>query len=126
MRRELSLSPVADIPHAMPDRPLLPTFLNLSCRLTGFDVATLQGTGLVEAYHDLVLESLGEEGLRELTDGGGAARRLIRLWYTGHWDGAMVSAAAYRAGLLWRAIGVSPPGAWPPGYGSWSLPPQPS
>lgn len=110
----------------MPDRPLLPTFLNLSCRLTGFDAATLQGTGLVEAYHDLVLESLGEEGLQGLTDGGSGARRLIRLWYTGHWDGAMVSAAAYRAGLLWRAIGVSPPGARPPGYGSWSLPPQPS
>lgn len=130
----------------MPDRPLLPSFLELSCRLTGFEAGTLQGTGLVEAYHDLLLQSLGEERFRWLVEGDAAAasrqvgpeapaapqgpggdalaRRLIRLWYSGHWDGAMVSPAAYRGGLLWRAIGVSPPGARPPGYGSWSLPPQ--
>lgn len=132
----------------MPERPLLPTFLEVSCHLTGFDAGMLLGTGLLETYHDLLLKCLGEERLRGLLyeqtpqpastnttemppamqDPGSDALtcRLIRLWYTGHWGGEMVSAAAYRGGLLWRAIGVSPPGSRPPGYGSWSQPPQSS
>jgi hypothetical protein len=65
---------------------------------------------------------------------------LIKLWYLGSWyplSGAycdvngstaedvehVVSAAAYREGLVWVAAGAHPMGAKPPGYGSWAEPP---
>lgn len=111
----------------MTDRPLLAAFLAASCELTGFDAATLVGTGMVETYHDRVLADLGAEGLAALTAGRGEdGPAVIRLWYTGAWRGVMVSAAAYRTGLLWRAIGVPPPGSRPPGFASWTLPPNPT
>lgn len=121
------------------DRPLLPLFLCLSSCLTGFEERHLLGTGMASQYYDLVMEHLGADRFVELLNADAElpaapptapeAREvqhqcLIRLWYTGLWDGAMVSPAAYRAGLLWRAIGVSPPGARPPGFGSWTLPPD--
>jgi len=72
---------------------------------------------------------------------GPIARNVIKLWYVGIWYqlprdwtaayGArekdvtfMVSAAAYTEGLLWPAVGASPPGAKAPGYASWAEPPQ--
>ena len=111
----------------MTSRPLLQPFLALSAELTGFAEATLLGTGMATTYHDLLLEQLGAEGLAALlpVPPEAEARRLIRLWYTGSWNGALLSPAAYRAGLLWRAIGVAAPGSRPPGYGSWTLPPTP-
>jgi hypothetical protein len=71
---------------------------------------------------------------------GPVARNVIVLWYLGQWDplpqdwrnsyGAspldvarVVSPAAYRAGLVWRAIGAHPMGADGPGYGSWATAP---
>jgi hypothetical protein len=71
---------------------------------------------------------------------GPIARNVIKLWYTAMWERLprewqsaygrtlndttfIVSAAAYKTGLLWRAIGVNPPGANAPGYGTWSNPP---
>lgn len=71
---------------------------------------------------------------------GPLCRNLIVLWYLGQWDqlppawraayGAhpddvtrIVSAAAYKEGLVWPAMGSHPPGAKQPGYGSWALPP---
>ena len=65
---------------------------------------------------------------------------MIVLWYLGQWDqlpsdwrdrhgaspldvAARVSADAFRAGLVWRAIGAHPTGAEPPGFGSWATPP---
>jgi hypothetical protein len=73
-------------------------------------------------------------------DLGPVARNLIKAWYLGQWDemprdwrdrnGAnpldanhMVSAAAYREGLVWPTIGSHPMGAKPPGFGSWGTPP---
>lgn len=78
---------------------------------------------------------LGDEML------GPIARNIIKMWYIGVWYelphewtetfGAidqnttfMVSAAAYTEGLLWPAVGAHPPGAKPPGYGSWVDAPQ--
>lgn len=98
------------------------------------------------------LLAAGDEALREpdretaleklLADAdlGPVARNAIVLWYVGEWvplpaewrnrNGAgpldvarVVSAAGYRSGLVWRAIGGHPKGADPPGYGSWAEPP---
>lgn len=72
---------------------------------------------------------------------GPIARNVVKLWFVGVWYelpaawreafGALerdftftVSAAAYTEGLLWPAIGASPPGAKGPGYGSWAGPPR--
>ena len=74
-------------------------------------------------------------------DLGPVARNVILLWYLGQWNalpgewrnrhGAspldsprVISADAYAAGLVWRAIGAHPMGADPPGYGSWADPPE--
>ena len=74
-------------------------------------------------------------------DLGPVARNVIVLWYLGQWNalpgewrnrhGAspldcprVISADAYAAGLVWRAIGAHPMGAGPPGYGSWAEPPE--
>ena len=71
---------------------------------------------------------------------GPVARNLITMWYLGSWNqlprqwrdanGAMsddydrvVSAKAYREGLVWAAAGTHPMGAKQPGYGSWAAPP---
>lgn len=80
---------------------------------------------------------------------GPLARNLIRLWYLGQWQelGAkwleeltkeesckfdefgrnrnrVVSAAAYKEGLAWTAVGTNPTGARQPGFGSWAEPPR--
>jgi uncharacterized protein YjbI with pentapeptide repeats len=119
----------------MTHRPHLAPFLALSARLTGFSIVDLEGTGLAELYHDVVLEGLGQDGLEALLavgppgPGGAdqvptASQRLIRLWYTGLWDDSLVDPQAYREGLLWRAIETNPPGSRPPGYGTWALEPS--
>jgi hypothetical protein len=66
----------------------------------------------------------------------GLAQRIILLWYTGIWTTmnwkdklsqnartAMVSAEAYKEGLIWVAAETHPAGAKQPGYGSWSRKP---
>lgn len=72
---------------------------------------------------------------------GPVARNVAKMWFLGIWYelppewteafGArqgdttfMVSPAAYTEGLLWPAIGASPPGAKPPGFASWTAPPR--
>jgi hypothetical protein len=72
---------------------------------------------------------------------GPVARNVVKMWYVGNWyalppawidaNGARpadrtftVSATAYTEGLLWPAIGASPPGAKPPGFGTWVGPPR--
>ena len=72
---------------------------------------------------------------------GPVAKNLTALWYMGQWNempgswravhGAaatditrVVSAEAYREGLMWDAIGAHPLGAKQQGYGAWSLPPK--
>jgi hypothetical protein len=66
----------------------------------------------------------------------GLAQRIILLWYTGIWTTmnwkdkmtqdartAMVSAEAYKEGLIWVAAETHPAGAKQPGFGSWSSEP---
>lgn len=72
---------------------------------------------------------------------GPLAKNVIRMWYVGSWAqlpagwgdpaGAaagdvtrVVSAGAYREGLVWRAAGTHPPGAKHPGFGTWANPPR--
>lgn len=71
---------------------------------------------------------------------GPVARNVMVMWYLGTWTqlprewrntyGAtsydtdhVVSAAAYRAGLVWPTAGTHPMGAKQQGYGSWAVPP---
>lgn len=96
---------------------------------------------LLETFHDLEnqargmrTEILGSEKL------GPIARNIIKLWYVATWYQLpqswrekfgvkendvtfVVSPQAYPEGLLWPAIGVNPPAAKAPGYGTWSNPP---
>jgi hypothetical protein len=70
---------------------------------------------------------------------GPVARNVLRMWYLGAWTqlprewrnsyGAtsydvdhVVSAAAYRASLVWPTAGTHPMGAKQQGYGSWAEP----
>ena len=72
---------------------------------------------------------------------GPVARNLIKLWYVGTWYALpvewreayaagdrdrtfVVSPDAYTEGLLWPAIGASPSGAKPLGYGMWAMAPR--
>jgi hypothetical protein len=129
----------------------LARFVALSARLTGFREVDLHGTGQARAHLDLVLAVAGEpltarllaaDPRRALADPdlGPLARNVIVLWYLGQWDelprdwrdrnGAapadvahVASAAAFRAGLVWPAIGTHATSANPPGFGSWATPP---
>jgi hypothetical protein len=73
---------------------------------------------------------------------GPVARNVAMMWYLGTWTqlprpwrntfGAtacdtdhVVSAAAYREGLVWPAAGTHPMSAKQPGFGSWARPPFP-
>jgi hypothetical protein len=71
---------------------------------------------------------------------GPVARNVLTMWYLGTWTqlprewraayGAtaydtdhVVSAAAYREGLVWPAAGTHPMSAKQPGFGTWAQPP---
>ncbi|MBW8737097.1 MAG: hypothetical protein JF621_08190 [Streptomyces turgidiscabies] len=116
-------------------------FTALSQELTGFDEATLRGTGLAGTYLAVAAEQLGPDRLRRLLEasGGplgeldddlrGAARALTHLWYTGSWPEPspfVVSARAYAEGLVWKAAGIAAPATAPGGYGSWAASPSSS
>lgn len=116
-------------------------FTALSQELTGFDAATLRGTGLVETYLAVAAERLGRDRLGRLLGAGGdplgeldddllsAARALTHLWYTGSWPEPspfVVSARAYAEGLVWKAAGLAAPATAPGGYGSWAASPSSS
>ena len=72
---------------------------------------------------------------------GPIARNIITMWYVGNWNqlprvwrqkyGAqardqtrVISARAFREGLIWNAIGAHPPTAKSPGFGTWAAPPE--
>ncbi|MFJ8160180.1 hypothetical protein ACIRBY_04530 [Streptomyces sp. NPDC096136] len=111
----------------------------LSQRLTGFDVAELEATGLAEAYRAVAAQQLGPARYERLVGGAeppdrgadddlAAARAVTLLWYTGSWPGPppfVVSARAYAQGLVWKAAGVVAPGTRAAGYGSWAAEPAP-
>jgi hypothetical protein len=83
----------------------------------------------------------GMAGVLNSDEHGPVARNIIKLWYSATWermpeawqrrygklpshDSFIISADAYTTGLLWAAIGVNPPGANAPGFGTWSHPPS--
>jgi hypothetical protein len=86
-----------------------------------------------------------ERGIRRdiLSDSklGPVTRNIIKLWYVGTWYALpvewreafaaggrdrtfVVSPDAYTEGLLWPAVGASPSGAKPLGYGMWAMAPR--
>lgn len=116
-------------------------FTAVSARLTGFDGAALEATGLSDAYRAVAARRLGAgpyarllHELREpdeSMDGelSEAARAVTYLWYTGSWPGSppvVVSARAYAEALVWKAAGLRAPATDPGGYGSWAVIPDPS
>lgn len=129
----------------------LDRFVALSAELTGFREVDIWGTGQARAHLDRVLAVAGDDLTARLLatpaqhalsdpDLGPLARNLIVLWYLGQWDqlprrwrernGAapadtarVASAAAFREGLVWPAIGAHPTAAKAPGFGSWATPP---
>lgn len=72
---------------------------------------------------------------------GPITRNVIQLWYWGSWlplpkdwvaaygkgikhnDNYFISPAAYKEGLVWKAMGGHPQGAKQPGFGSWEVAP---
>lgn len=69
------------------------------------------------------------------------ARAITQMWYLGAWPKLlpsshvaleredanvtfMVAPEAYVEGLVWRTFGGHPPGAKPPGFGTWAEPPR--
>lgn len=112
-------------------------FLGLSSRLTGFDIEELREDDLAPELLAVVLEQVGTETYRRLAVAPDArdeelvavAETLIRLWYTGSWQGPaggggpfLVSPRAYAGALVWRAIDGHAPGTSAPGFGSWAEP----
>jgi hypothetical protein len=72
---------------------------------------------------------------------GPVTRNIIKMWFIGSWyklshdwrakygisdkdETHVVSANAYKEGLLWPTVGSHPPGAKAPGYGTWEKAPQ--
>ncbi len=107
---------------------------------------------LLRTFHELDEKAQKEYKPPILTEGlnskilaseklGPIARNIIKLWYIATWyqlpdewhklyntsqddKDFIPSPQAYPEGLVWRAIGVNPPGAKAPGYGTWSEPPS--
>ncbi len=129
-------------------------FVDLSAALTGFARVDLLGTGVAAEYWNAAIEHAGAESMEQLlaawqavenspesletalrteilsdSNLGPIARNIIKMWYLGQWDidaehSKVVSAEAYKQGLVWDAIGAHPQAAKQPGFGTWSLPPR--
>lgn len=106
---------------------------------------------LLETFHKLKLKaestnnpSVLQKELRAQIFGseklGPIARNILKLWYVATWyqlppswqesfgtkendKTFVVSPQAYPEGLLWPTLGVNPPAAKAPGYGTWSTHP---
>jgi len=91
---------------------------------------------LLQTFNDSGLEQILTSPKLEVI-----ARNITKLWYIATWeqlpsvwheqfgaqlndDTFIASPQAYPEGLVWRAIGVNPPGAKAPGYGTWSETPS--
>ena len=107
---------------------------------------------VLQTFHDLNIKAKNSNDESILTNGlrsdilgseklGPLARNIIKLWYMSTWyelpqewrdvfgvkekDTLFIpSPQAYPEGLLWPTIGVNPPGAKGPGYGTWNEPPS--
>lgn len=129
-------------------------FLQVSALLTGFAVIELEGTGMVDDYHDAVIQRTESS----LLDGffataanilsmpaakqddavtnslmtnpayAGMAQRIVLMWYEGLWvvsgSSEVINAQAYVQSLMWPAAGTHPSGAKQGGFGSWSRVPE--
>ncbi len=100
---------------------------------------TIRGVIGGEMFGEL-LQTFHDHGLGKILLSGKLApiaRNIIKLWYMATWeqlpsewrekfgvspnDSTFIAAPyAYPEGLLWQAIGVNPPAAKAPGYGTWS------
>ncbi len=124
-------------------------FLRVSARLTGWSPFDLRATGMLDDYlaavdarlspgplDDLLAAAADDDAIMDDARLGPLARSLILLWYTGAWTApagmpadlqpgpGVISASAYRAGLMWRAAGAHPAGAEQQGFGAWALQPE--
>ena len=127
-------------------------FMEASAIFTGFSRSEMEGTGMARCYFDQLTEICGtcnrdcfltyaKENSPEKVFASKyqeLARNLIRMWYFGQWNelpgnlaknsalntNRVISAASFRSGLGWDAIGTNPPGAKNPGFKSWSYAPR--
>ena len=108
---------------------------NLLVLLDAFDAIAAAGGSEAERGRLLRRDILSDERL------GPLARNILKRWYVGTWYqmprgwrervGGTVgdrdhipSPQSYTEGLLWPAVGASPAGAKPFGYGMWAKPPR--
>ena len=90
---------------------------------------------LLKTFHDLDVKAKRKYKPSILTEGlhceilasgkfGSIARNIIKLWYVATWgeneEAFIASPQSYPEGLVWRTVGVNPPGAKAPGYATWS------
>ena len=86
---------------------------------------------LLQTFNDLDQSTLDKVLSSKILDSekfGEIARNIVKLWYVATWyplppsqkKAFIVSPQAYPEGLLWSAIGVNPPGAKAPGFGTWA------
>lgn len=104
--------------------------------LDAYDGVKAEAGGDATALDDLIRRDILSDPTL-----GPVARNIVKMWYVGTWyalppawsdaNGVRVadstftvSAAAYTEGLLWPAIGATPPGAKPPGFATWIGPPR--
>jgi hypothetical protein len=126
--------------------------LQLSSWLTGFSAFELSGTGMLDAYLEMLDASLpqnlfdellachGDDEIMDDPKLGPLARNIIVMWYSGTWTtlpdawsssydakdkgpSGVISGAAYQASLQWVAAGAHPAGAQQQGFGAWGLRP---
>ncbi|MDJ0598857.1 MAG: hypothetical protein QNJ37_08470 [Crocosphaera sp.] len=91
-----------------------------------------------------LLDTFNTDGVDAVLDSGKfspISRNILKLWYMATWeelpmvwrerygikqnDSTLIANPyAYPEGLVWKAIGVNPPGAKAPGYATWSYPPS--
>lgn len=122
----------------MEDHGHVTGFVELSASLTGFGPGELWATGMAGQHYATVVGCVGyaeyqrfaagllADGVTSLADGFlPIARAITHLWYLGVWPDAdqAVSPRAYAESLVWKTFHAFAPGAWAPGFGSWSRPP---
>lgn len=108
----------------------------LAALLTAFEAVMAGGPdGLDQRMNDAVLNDTADAN-------GPLAKNILRLWFTGTWSALgdlwhaqnggdpqdtdrVVSAQAYREGLVWPTIDSHPQAAKQPGFGTWGFPPAP-
>ena len=94
---------------------------------------------LLDFYHQHENEEIAEHVFNHEMYGA-MIRSLIQMWYLGSWyplpkewhkryggseiSEYVVSASAYKTGLIWKTIGTHAPGTNPSGFGVWATEPK--